>query len=316
MLMIDAKTIPTWRRENFLDMQSGGLSAACVVCSMWDDFTASARKIMRLKSFVASNADLLYLVRAADDIINERSNRVGIVLSWVNSTGFADALPFVDLFAQLGLKIAAPAFFTATAAGSGCYESTDTGLTDFGRELVRRCNAVGIALDMAHLGEKTEADVLAASTRPPFYSQSNPHALNSHPRNKTDAQMRQLADKGGVVSVAALPHYLPSGLDSTVDDLAAAIVHVRDVAGEDAACLGSDLVCGQTERFYQYVCHDKGHGRRLIDYSTPPVLPGMSSFKHYANVVAALEKRGLTGNAVEKIMGANLLRYFGSVWAL
>jgi len=315
MHIIDAKGIPLWNRATFEEMRAGGLTAVNLVCSIWEDFDASMRSMARLKQCVRDNGDLAYIVRTADDFdAPENLNRTGIILGWQNASGFDDYLPFVDVCAELGLRIVQPAFLTANSAGSGCYESVDRGLTDFGGELVARLNRCGIAIDIAHLGRETARQVVRASSKPVFYAQSAPRALKDNVRNKSDADMRLVAEHGGVVAVAALPHYLPSGTESTVEDMGRAIAYVIDVVGEDAVAIGSDLTPDQPPAFYQYVSHDKGSGRRLIDYSVAPTLPGMQRFSDYPRLIQVLERAGHAAGRIEKIMGGNLQRYFGQAW--
>jgi membrane dipeptidase len=316
MLIIDAKAIPAWNRSVFEDMQAGGLSAVSVVCSIWEDFEASVRSMVQLKTFINENSDILYLVRTGPDLRRGLSEgKTGIILSWQNSTGFNDYLPFIEVFSELGLRIAQVAFMTANSAGSGCYESVDRGLSDFGREMVPKLNQCGIAIDIAHLKEETARDVIHASTKPVFYSQSSPRALKENVRNKTDEDMKLVADRGGIIAIAALPHYLPAGLESTVDDMAAAIAYAMNVAGEEAVAIGTDLTPSQPKSFYDYVSHDKGNGRRLIDYSTVPVLPGLQTFRDYPNIIKALERIRIPSSKIERVMGLNLDRYLTGVWS-
>jgi membrane dipeptidase len=315
-LIIDALAIPRWDRRNFEDMRAGGLTAVNIICSIWEDFTASMRNIARLKQLIAENSDILLQVRDASDIDRaQATNRTGVILGWQNSAGFGDHLPFVPIFAELGLKVVQITFNTANSAGSGCYETNDSGLTDFGRELVHALNEHRIALDLTHVGDRTASDVVETSSRPVLYSHSCPRALRDHFRNKTDKDMRRVCERGGIVAVATLPHYLPGGLNSTVDDMASAIIHVMNVVGQDGVAVGTDLTPGQPGSFMEFVSRDKGRGRKLIDYSTPPVLEGMATFRDYGNVVKALERKRVPAQAIDKIMGLNLRRYFDDVWA-
>lgn len=315
MLIVDAKAIPLWEREVFEEMQKGGVTAAAIVCSIWEDFEQSMQNMAQLKTFIKKNSDILYLIKTIDDIeFVQKESKTGIILSWQNSSGFNDNLSFIEVFAELGLRIAQVAFLTANSAGSGCYESVDRGLTDFGREMVGELNKCGVAIDIAHLKEITARDVILTSSAPVFYSQSSPYSLNANIRNKTDGDMKLVAENGGIISLAALPHYLPSGINSTVDDLAKAIVYVLNVVGEDAVAIGTDLTPGQQRSFYEYVSHDKGYGQRLMEYSTAPVLEGVETFADYPNIVSALEKLKVPLGQIEKIMGKNLKRFFSNVW--
>src|SRR5919107_364890 len=92
-----------------------------------------------------------------------RQNKTGIILGWQNATGFGDHIPLIAVYHELGLRVVQLTYNTATMVGSGCYESHDGGLTDFGRELVDELNRVGILIDLSHVGSKTSADTIAYS---------------------------------------------------------------------------------------------------------------------------------------------------------
>lgn len=314
-MIIDAKLIPIWQRHVFEDLHAHGVAAVSVVCSIWEDFSESIKKFAELRRFVADNDDLVYQVLNTDQIRDEFTRgRTGVIFSWQNSTGFGDDVDNVELLAHMGLRIAQPTFISGNAVGSGCYDDDDEGLTDFGHELVAALGRSAIAIDLSHVGERTARDVVKASSTPVFYAQSSPRALNDSLRNKSDEDMRLVADGGGLVCVTTLRHYLPAGLESTVEHMADAVVHVVDVVGVECVGIGSDLTPGQAPEFFEFVSRSGGGGRKLMDYSVVPVLPGFSDFSGYANLRRALRERGVKDTALEKIFFGNLERYFGEIW--
>ena len=131
------------------------------------------------------NADCILQVYTVEDIKKaQKEGRVGIILGWQNSSGFDDYLPFVRIFHELGLRIVQLTYNTANAAGCGCYESRDGGLTDYGRDFVHTMNEVGILIDLNHVGRNTATDVINVSHRPVAYTHCCPSALKEHPRIK------------------------------------------------------------------------------------------------------------------------------------
>lgn len=315
-MIIDAKLIPVWQRHVFDDLHAHGVAAVSVVCSIWEDLSESIKKFAELKRFVADNDDLLYQVVSADQIRDEFTRgRTGVIFSWQNSTGFGGDVDDVEMLARMGLRIAQPTFIAGNAAGSGCYDDVDKGLTDFGHELVAALNQSGVAIDLSHVGEQTARDVVKASRAPVFYAQSSPRTLNDSRRNKSDADMRRIADDGGVICMTTLRRYLPAGLDSTVEHMADAVVHVVDIVGVDGVGIGSDLTPGQGPEFLEFVSRAGGDGQKLMDYSAQPVTPGFSDFSGYANLRKALRERGVKDVALEKIFFRNLERYFGEIWS-
>src|SRR3954447_10374632 len=89
------------------------------------------------------------------------------------------------------------AYNTQNLVGTGCYESKDAGLSDFGHEVVAEMNRLGILCDLSHVGSRTSEDVILASKQPVAYSHCLPAGLKAHPRNKSDEQLRFIVDHGG-----------------------------------------------------------------------------------------------------------------------
>lgn len=314
-MIIDAKLIPVLERAIFADLNAHGVTAVSVVCSIWEGPGDSRDNMTTLAQFVAANDDLLYQVRSVADIDRgSASGKTGVIFSWQNSSGFGDDLASVPEFAAVGLRIAQPTFITANSVGSGCNEPMDAGLTSYGLELVGALNESGIAIDLAHVGTRTAQDVVLASSAPVFYSQSSPRALYDSPRNKTDEEMRLVADRGGIICLTTLRQYLPAGLDSTVEDMAATVCYAINVVGEDSVALGSDLTPGQSREFFEFISHDGGNGLRMMDYTELPTLPGFEGFEGYENLRNALVANGLRSLAIDKFMGLNLRRFFSSAW--
>jgi membrane dipeptidase len=148
------------------------------------------------------------------------SDRTGIILGFQNGSPIEDRLDYLALFKQLGVGIIQLTYNTQNFIGSGCYESHDSGLSDFGREVVAEMNRVGIAVDLSHVGPRTTDDTIEFSKDPVVFSHVLPAELKAHPRNKQTRQLKAVADSGGLVSVTMFPPFLPKGSESTVDDYA------------------------------------------------------------------------------------------------
>lgn len=103
------------------------------------------------------------------------------------------------------MRVIQIAYNTQNFVGAGCYESVDSGLTDFGRDVLAEMNRLGILADSSHVGRKTSADVIEASTKPVVYSHVCPAAIQANPRNKTDEELRFIEERGGLIGVNLLP---------------------------------------------------------------------------------------------------------------
>lgn len=314
-IIVDGLIIAKWSPDIFRAMRTGGLTAANCTCSVWEDFPTSMKAIADWKRWFCDYSDLILQVFTTADVQRaKRERKTGIILGWQNTTGFGDYLPLVSVFKQLGLGIVQLTYNTANTVGSGCYEKHDTGLTDFGHDLVAELNRVGVVIDLSHVGAKTSEDAIAASKKPVAYSHCLPTALKPHPRNKTDEQLRSIAEKGGFVGVTMFPPFLRRGTDSTIEDYVDAIEHIIDVVGEDHVGIGTDFTQGYDDTFFRYITHDKGYGRKLTDFGEVIMPQGFQRIEDFPNLTATLERRGWSELRVRKIMGENWLRLLGEVW--
>jgi membrane dipeptidase len=314
-IVIDGLNISRWGLDTFRAMRQGGLTAVNCTCCVWEGFVETMEAVARWKQWFREYPDLLTQVLSTADIRRAKEEgRVGVILGWQNTSGFGDRLPYVQLFKELGVGVVQLTYNTANSVGSGCYESHDGGLTDFGREVVSEMNRVGMLIDLSHVGVKTSEDAIQASEKPVAYSHCCPAALKDHPRNKTDEQLRQIADQGGFVGVTMFPPFLQRGAQSTIDDYLYAIEYTIDVVGEEQVGIGTDFTQGHGESFFHYITHDKGQYRKLVDFGDIVMPKGIQRIEDFPNLTATMERRGWKETRIRRVMGENWLRLLEDVW--
>ena len=315
LIVFDGLIIANWGREVFEDMRRGGLTAANCTCSVWEGFEATMLNVAAFKRWFAEHADLITQVYTTEDIRRaKRESRTGIVLGFQNVSAFEDRIDSIRLFRELGVGIVQMAYNTQNLVGTGCYESVDGGLSDFGREVVAEMNAVGMMCDLSHVGARTSEDVIRASDMPVCYSHCLPAGLKAHPRNKSDAELRFIADRGGFVGVTMFPPFLKKGANASVEDYVEAIDYVVDVAGEDCVGIGTDFTQGHDRAFFEWITHDKGYARKLTEFGEIVNPAGIRTISEFPNLTAAMQRAGWPEGKIRKIMGENWLRVLAEVW--
>jgi membrane dipeptidase len=313
-LVIDGLIISKWDRSVFEDMRRGGISAANCTVSVWEGFKDTVANIADMKRMIRENGDLLRLVRTTADIQNaKRAGRTGIILGFQNAHAFEDHLGTIEAFADMGVRVVQLCYNTQNLIGTGCYEP-DSGLSGYGHEVIAEMNRVGIMIDLSHVGAKTSKQAIIASTKPVCYSHCLPGGLKKHPRNKSDEQLRFIADRGGFVGVTMFPPFLKRGIDATVDDYVEAIAYVIDIVGEDCVGIGTDFTQGYERPFFDWITHDKGRHRRLTDFGEVRNPEGIRTIGEMPNLTAAMSRAGWKDARIAKIMGENWLRVFKDVW--
>ncbi len=171
------------------------------------------------------------------------------------------------------------------------------GLTDFGKDVVREMNRLGMMVDISHVADKTFWDALEVSKAPIFASHSSARAVANVPRNMTDEMLIAMAKKGGVAQVNFNCGFLVAGSGepgkprAKLSDVVAHIDHIKQVAGIGAVGIGTD--------FDGIEC-------------TPEGLDDVSKFP---NLTRALLEKGYSADDIRKIYGGNVLRVMRAVEA-
>jgi membrane dipeptidase len=315
LIVLDGPNISRWNRQVFEDMRRGGLTAANCTCSIWENFRDTMINIAAWKQWFSRHDDLIRPVCTTADIQRAKAEKkTGIILGFQNVSAFEDRLDFIALFKELGVGIVQLAYNTQNLVGSGCYESTDGGLSDFGKEVVAEMNRVGIMCDLSHVGSRTSKDVILASTQPVCYSHCLPSGLKAHPRNKSDAELQFIADNGGFIGVTMFSPFLKKGPDARVDDYVEAIDYVVNLVGETCVGIGTDFTQGYGEPFYDWITRDKGTARKLTEFGTVKNPAGIQTIGEMPNLTTAMLRAGWSESKIRGIMGENWVRILKTVW--
>ncbi len=317
-MIIDGLVISKWSREVFADMQRGGLTAANCTCSVWEGFRETMENIAAWKTWLKENDDLILQVYSADDIETAHAQgRVGVILGWQNTSAIEDRIDLLPLFHELGVRIAQFTYNNQNYAGSGCWETRDGGVTDFGRDLIAKLNELRILIDLSHVGPVTSRETIKISEQPVAYTHCSPAALLDYPRNKSDEELKFIVGKGGFVGFAPYPRFMPKGDETTLEDCVEAMEYVIGVIGEDNMGIGTDFTQGHDADWFDWLRRDKGVNAMRVPgqgtVSKPAI--GFENLTKYPAMIEAMEKRNWPSERIEKVMGRNWFRFLREVWA-
>ena len=315
LLVVDGLNISRFDRSVFEDLRRGGVTAANCTCSIWENFRDSMDQVARWQAHFREHADLITQVFTTADIHRAKAEgRTGIILGWQNLSGIEDRLDYLGLFKALGVGVMQIAYNTQNWVGTGCYEKHDGGLSEFGHEVIAEMNRLGILCDLSHVGPRTSEDVIRASTRPVAYTHCLPAGLKAHPRNKTDAQLRSIAERGGFVGVTMFPPFLRRGTQSTVDDYVEAIEYVLELVGESQVGIGTDFTQGWGPEFFDWITRDKGRARKLTEFGEILNPEGIRTIGEFPNLTATMQRRGWSEARIRRVMGENWIALLREVW--
>jgi len=281
------------------------------------------RNILWYEREIENNPQTLMRVRTVADIVQaKRSSRTGIVYGFQDGVMFETDLSRLQDFHRLGVRVIQPTYNRRNLLGDGCLEPANAGLSKTGVEAVEQMNELGILVDLSHCGRKTAADAIRVSRRPVAFTHTGCAALADHPRNRTDAELRAVADKGGVSGIYFMP-YLCEGRQPTSADIIRHLEHMIDVAGEDHVSIGTDgnISAQVLDQDYKDAFAENIRARKAAGISAPGETEAGYLFasdlnmpRRFEALAGMLVERGHGAKRIEKILGGNLMRVFGETW--
>ncbi len=229
-------------------MREGGMSAqffGLVSLPLADRMKGMAKvvheQIDALEQQIGKKPGAIRLVRKAGEITKSiASGELGALLGIEGAHALEGNLDNVAVFSRRGVRYIGLLHFSANEAGYPAYgkgRKDGGGLTRWGYDLVAACEDQGVLVDLSHVNKQGFLDACQVARKPPIVSHTGVLGAFEHWRNIDDAQLRAVADKGGVVGVIFCPRFVGGeGLDPVIKHLK----HIVDVVGEDAPALGSD----------------------------------------------------------------------------
>jgi len=211
----------------------------------WQSRLARARhQAAKLDALAAGSGGRLAVIRTGANLtsfLSARASdpaRVAGLLGVEGAQALDGTVAGLDALFAAGVRMIGLAHFFDNAVAGSSAGVEKHGLTPLGREVVRRMEALGVAVDLAHVAPAAVADTLALATKPVVVSHTGVAATCPGPRNLSDAQIRAVAANGGVIGIA---YFDGAVCGTSVAHVVRALRHVKDVAGAEHVALGSDF---------------------------------------------------------------------------
>jgi membrane dipeptidase len=287
-----------------------------------EDFGATIAEIAHVQRLIEMYPAYFTQVRVAGDFARAKAEgKLGIILSFESTEMLQGRLESLELFRNLGVRVMQLSYNRKSPFAAGVMEPEGGGLTPLGRQAVAEMNRLGIAIDLSHANSATTAEVLDLAAKPPVMTHAGCAAIHAHPRNKTDEQLRALADRGGVVGIYDLPYLTASPKQPTVEDYLMHLEHALMVAGENHVGIGSDadiLPMDVSEKgmaeIRKVLEQRRAAGLAAPEEDRPPYVVGLNTPRRIEIIADGLLKRGYPAGVVEKVVGANFARVFADIW--
>src|SRR5215472_4201793 len=285
-----------------------------------------------IQRLLDQHPDQIELATSARDIRRiVGQHKIAAVLTVEGGHQIDNDLSVLRMYRRMGiLSMTLTHFRNNDWADSSTDKPEHNGLTEFGKQVVREMNRIGMIVDISHVSDKTFYDVLQVTTKPVIASHSSCRAFSDVPRNMTDDMLRALAKNGGVVGVNFSASFL-NQLDA--EDLKKFVAQenslepnltgaaLDDYAAKENAQIGSHPRVGNATvedaaRCIDHVVKVAGidHVGIGSDFDGIPMVPrGLEDVSKMPNLTAALLKLGYSERDIRKIMGGNFLRVIREV---
>jgi membrane dipeptidase len=309
------------------DAHAAGLTAVNITLGYVagdDDPYAYTLKTIRIwdKIIRDRSKDLLRVSTAADILHARDSGRIGIIYGFQNAAQVGGDLNRIATFKNLGVRVIQLTYNPENQIGDGSMAPQNRGLTSFGLDVVAQLNDKRIMVDLSHSGEQTCLDAIQASSQPISINHTGCRALNDLPRNKTDAELRGVAEKGGFVGIYFMPFLSASG-HATAEDVVAHIDHAVNVCGEDHVGIGTDGDVTAIDDLGAYQSHlaEEVAGRAAAGIGasgeradTYPFVVDLRGVDQFSKLAGLLRAKGYSQRRIDKILGLNFVAYAREVW--
>jgi membrane dipeptidase len=324
-------------------MRDGGLSA--LFFSIWIPSKITGPQAVKLaldqidavRETVRKHPNDLVLATTADEIRAARQqNKIAALIGVEGGHMMGNDLGVLRSFAALGVR-----YMTLTHMGNTEWADSSTdkpehnGLTDFGKDVVREMNRLGVIVDVSHISDKTFYNVLATSKAPVFASHSSCRALCDAARNMTDDMIRDLAKHGGVIQINYYVGFLSQefrDIEKAHPDLEKQVeAEIKKRCGDDEACssiVGDQIVheymqSGKLPRVdWTKIIEHIDHAVKVAgidhvglgsDFDGASMPFGMEDASHLPQITEALLQKGYSDSDIRKILGENTLRLLHDV---
>jgi membrane dipeptidase len=241
---------------------------------------------------ISLNANFLAQARNADEIfqINAQQKLAGVMVVEGGHAIENDLEKLKNLYNQ-GMRYMTITWNNSTdwATSAQDPQSATKGLSEFGKQVIRTLDSLGVIIDVSHVGIKTIQDILSITKNPIIASHSGVRALRNHYRNLYDDQIVAIANTGGVIGVVFYPTFLSSSRNVDISTVIKHIDYIVNLVGIDYVALGSDF----------------------DGIESTPV--GLEDASKFPDLTMALLKHGYSNTEVKKILGENFLRVFRQV---
>ena len=317
---IDNLQYCNWSREIFEINREAGLDAVHVTVVYHEDYDEFLTRISEWNELFKINSDLIFLGKDIRDIEKAKlENKTAIFFGFQNCSPIEDDINLVEKVHELGCRFMQLTYNNQSLLATGCYENVDSGVTNFGKEVIKEMNRVGIVIDMSHSAEKSTLEAIELSQKPIAITHANPSFWYKAKRNKSDTLLKNLSESGGMLGLSLYAHHLKDSSNCKLESFCEMVAKTADLIGVKNIGIGSDLCLNQPDSVVEWMRNGtwtraKNYGEGSKDKPGFPKQPDwFIDARGFNSLETGLKKIGFNLEEVNDILGNNWFNFYKGI---
>jgi len=314
---IDNLQYCNWSREIFQINKQAGLDAIHVTIVYHEDFDELKTVLKNWENYFSENSDLIFHGKSFKDIEKAKSeNKTAVFFGFQNCSPIEDDIGLVEKVYDLGCRFMQLTYNNQSLLATGCYEAIDSGVTNFGKEVIKEMNRLGLIIDMSHSAEKSTIDAIEMSEKPIAITHANPSFWHPAKRNKSKELLKILSEHKGMLGLSLYPHHLKDGTDCSLESFCEMTAKTAEVMGVEKIGIGSDLCLNQPDTIVEWMRNgtwtkSKNYGEGSKNKPGFPKQPDwFLDARGFENLESGLKKVGFSESEVNGILGNNWYNFY------
>ena len=314
---IDNLQYCNWSRETFEFNRSAGLDAVHATIVYHEDYNELLVETKKWEKLFIDNSDIIFQGLDYKDI--EKANKekkTAIFFGFQNCSPIEDDIKLVEKIHEQGCRFMQLTYNNQSLLATGCYENIDSGVTNFGREVIKEMNRVGVVIDMSHSAEKSTIDAIELSQKPIAITHANPYFWHPAKRNKSSEVLKILSDSGGILGLSLYPHHLKDNTNCTLESFCEMVAKTAEIMNTKQIGIGSDLCLQQPDSVVEWMRNgtwskSKNFGEGSKNKPGFPKQPlWFEDARGFSNIEKGLKKVGFSDEETNGILGNNWYNFY------
>ena len=314
---IDNLQYCNWTRKVFEINREAKLDAVHVTIVYHEDYDEFLDEVKKWQKLFDENSDLIFHGSNYKDIEKAQlEKKTAIFFGFQNCSPIEDDIRLVEKIHNLGCRFMQLTYNNQSLLATGCYEKNDSGVTNFGREVIKEMNRVGIVIDMSHSAEKSTLDAIDISEKPIAITHANPSFWHAAKRNKSKDLLKALSDNGGMLGLSLYPHHLKDNTNCSLESFCEMVARTSEVMGVKNLGIGSDLCLNQPDEIVEWMRNGtwskgKNYGEGSKNKPGFPMQPDwFQDARGFLNLETGLKKVGFSEIEIDGVLGNNWYNFY------